>query len=354
MRQVLGMSKTGNLSEALQKVHAPQFIFLMATAERFEAQVKELYKRYPDVPQIGCVGVGYGNRDWADGGVSVIAFEDGVNATVNVLEEADACPVRYIQRVENDLRAVGASSENTVCIDICTGNDAVVVTTLHAALEDKKISLIGGTGDAAMVACNGKVYQNASVYALIKNRNGKIKIYKENIYHSMANSKKMLATAVDSTNYGLLSLDGRPAQTVYQDLLGIGEKDVVSQTFKNPLGCVNGEDTYIISVKEIGAGKSLSCYKRTNQSDVLEILELDDYETVVRNTVAKIKSDFTKVSGVFAVNCIFRYLFFNEQNYWKKYLEEMEKTGNFAGLVSFGEHFEKYHVNQTMCCVVFE
>ena len=354
MKQIYGMSKQGNLAEALQKVRTPQFLFLMSTADKLEAHVKELYERYPDVPQIGCVGTGYGNRQWAENGVSVVSFEDGVEAVANVLEQADECPVRYIKRLEDDMRRIGADAKNTVCIDICTGNDAVVVTTLHAALEERGISLIGGTGDAAVTACNGRVYRNASAYALIRNRNGRVKVYKENIYKSMAGSREMLVTAAEPKNYGLLELDGHPAQTVYQNLLGIPEEDIVSQTIRNPLGYVSGDDIYIISIKETSRGKGLICFKRTSESDVLSLLELDDYREVVQNTVAAIQQDFSKVSGVFAINCTFRYLFFKEQHYWQEYLDAMEKTGNFMGVVGFGEHFEKHHVNQTMCCAVFE
>lgn len=76
--------------------------------------------------------------DQCDGkGVSVTAFE-GVEAVTDVLEQASIMPVKYISRVEKALQKINASSENTVCIDFCTGNDAAVLTTMYSILEKRK------------------------------------------------------------------------------------------------------------------------------------------------------------------------------------------------------------------------
>ena len=61
--------------------------------------------------------------------------------------------------MEKALQKINASSENTVCIDFCTGNDAAVLTTMYSILEKKKISLTGGTGDGGKVSVNGTVYK---------------------------------------------------------------------------------------------------------------------------------------------------------------------------------------------------
>lgn len=53
-------------------------------------------------------------------------------------------PVKYIERMEQDLKNVHASSKDTVCIDLCTGNDACVLTTIHSILGKAGIPLVGG------------------------------------------------------------------------------------------------------------------------------------------------------------------------------------------------------------------
>lgn len=38
---------------------------------------------------------------------------------------------------------------------------------------------------------------------------------------------------------------------MYEDILHIKEKDITTQTFKNPFGKVQGDDVCIISIKEV-------------------------------------------------------------------------------------------------------
>ena len=78
------------------------------------------------------------------------------------------------------------------------------------------------------------------------------------------------------------------------------------------------------------------------------------YKAIVKNTIQTIRKDFPKISAVFSINCLFRYLLFNENNYMQEYLYEMGTLGNHAGLVGYGEHYNNQFVNQSMACVVFE
>ena len=135
--------------------------------------------------------------------------------------------------------------------------------------------------------------------------------------------------------------------------LHVTEKEILTQTFKNPFGKINGDDTCIISIKEVN-GDALTCFRQVNDSDVLILLELGDYKEIVKNTIRQIRQDFPKISAVFSVNCLFRYLLFTENHYMKEYLNEMAALGNHAGLVGYGEHYNNRFVNQSMTCVVFE
>ena len=101
-------------------------------------------------------------------------------------------------------------------------------------------------------------------------------------------------------------------------------------------------------------GNALTCFRQVNDSDVLILLELGDYKAIVRNTIQTIRNDFPRVSAVFSVNCLFRYLLFTENHYMQDYLKEMSVLGHHAGLVGYGEHYNNQFVNQSMTCVVFE
>lgn len=189
-------------------------------------------------------------------------------------------------------------------------------------------------------------------YAIVKNNHGRVKAYKENIYHQLGNYR-FIASQTDKANYKIGQLNGMPAKQVYQNILRISENQIQTQTFKNPFGKINGDDTCIISIKEV-SGNALTCFRQVNDSDVLIMLQLGDYKEIVRNTIQTIKQDFPKVSAVFSVNCLFRYLLFSENHYMDEYLHEMSALGSHAGLVGYGEHYNNRFVNQSMTCVAFE
>lgn len=351
MRQFFGSSQDGNLSRAVSGLKNPEFLILMSNKDQFEAHVHELEKMFPGVPSIGCVGMSYSTH-MVERGCSVVAFQKGVKAAADVLLHASTMPVQYIDRVRRAMKEVEASRQNTVCIDFCAGNDASVVTTLNSALKSRGIPLIGGTGDAGKVSANGKVYEDAVAFALVKNLNGRVKTYKENIYHQYGDYR-FIASNTDRSNYIIGSLNGYPAAQVYKDILKVSDKGVLSRTFKNPLGKLNGDDVCIISIKDV-QGNALACYRQVNDSDVLTLLELGDYESIIRDTIEQIANDFPRRSAVFSINCLFRYQLFNDQKYMNRYLQQMSSLGSHAGLIGYGEHFNDRFVNQSMTCAVFE
>ena len=292
MKQIYRVDKSGNLAQAISEITAPKLLLLMSNNEQFEQHVEELERHFPGVPSIGCIGGSYGGQTVvADNGVAVIAMEGNLSVVTNVLEQASTMPVKYIGRLEEDINKVAASENNTICIDFCSGNDACVLTTIYSVLGKKHISLVGGTGDGGKVSVNGKIYADADAYALIRNNDGKIKVYKENIYKQVP-ACRFIASKTDRSKYLIGELNGRPARKVYQDILNIGDKEMATQTFKNPLGKMNGQDICIISIKEV-VGDKLECYRQVNDSDVLTLLELQDISHVVENTINQIKKDFT-------------------------------------------------------------
>lgn len=351
MKQFFGMSQDGNLNDAVRGLNNPQLILLLSNTDQFEKHVKQLESLYPKIPSIGCIGMSYDNKI-IEKGVGIVAFQDGVKAAANVLEEASSMPVKYIERLEQDVENVDGSQWDTVCIDFCSGNDACVLTTIHSVLKQRNISLMGGTGDAGKVSANGKIYEDAVAYALIRNSSGRVKTYKENIYHPMEDYH-FIASKTNKADYVLGALNGKPAKQVYQDILHVTDEEILTQTFKNPFGKLNGNDTCIISIKDIKEN-ALTCYRQVNDSDVLVLLELGDYKKIVKDTIWKIKNDFPTISAVFSVNCLFRYLLFTENNYMQEYLNEMQALGNHVGFVGYGEHYNNQFVNQSMTCVVFE
>lgn len=351
MKQFFGMSQSGDLKKAAQGLKDPQVILLMSNDSQFESHVEELERLFPGVPSIGCIGMSYDTR-MVEKGVGVVAYYGGVAAAANVLEKVSVMPVKYINRLERDVEKVGAAGNDTACIDFCSGNDACVLTTMYSVLKHRGIPLAGGTGDAGKVSANGKVYEDAVAYVLVKNKGGKVKAYKENIYKEMQ-QHRFIASKTDKAKYMIGELNGQPAKQVYQNILHVTEQQITTQTFRNPFGRLTGDDVCIVSIKEV-EGNALTCFRQVNDSDVLVLLELGDYKKTVKDTIQQIRHDFPKISAVFSVNCLFRYLLFTENHYMQEYLQEMGTLGNHAGLVGYGEHYNNRFVNQSMTCVVFE
>lgn len=350
MKQVYGKSDRGDLKEALSGISNPDAIIMISNGKQFEQHVKELQELYPNVPSIGGTGHFYG-RTVKEGGVGIIALS-GVKAVAGVMTHASNMPVHDVAALQKNVSAVGANAKDTVCIDICTGNDACVLTSMDSVLGKSHISLIGGTSMDPFVSYNGNVVPDASAYILIKNMGGRVKVYKENLYRPLDDTR-FIASKTDRSKYYIGELNGKSAKEVYKNHLGISDSDIATQTFKNPFGKVTGKDICIISLKEVD-GNGLSCYRQVNDSDVLTLLDMQDFREITAETMNEIRNDFSRISGIISVNCVFRYIVFNDNNYTAEYLESMSRLGCSAGFFANGEHYNGQFVNQSMSCVVFE
>ncbi|MBO6213931.1 MAG: hypothetical protein J6N76_00170 [Lachnospiraceae bacterium] len=351
MKMFYGTGASGKVSEALRGVSSPKLIIMTSPAELFEENVAALEKAYPGVPSIGCIAMGYQNKV-EEKGVTITAFTEGVTCAAGVLEEVSKAPAKFISRLKDDISRIKPGNNNTAIIDFCSGNDAGVLNTLSLLIKNHNLQLMGATGDAGKVSANGKIYEDGMAYALIKNEGGKVKAYKENIY-TPREGVRLIASKTNKSKYYIGELNGRPAKQVYMNLTGCDEKGIENQTFTNPLGKMIGDDICIVSLKGI-EGNGLTCYRQVNDSDILTLLEMNDPMDIAQNTVDSIKNDFNRVSGIYSVNCAFRYILLQDRGQLGDYLSKIASVGTSCGLVGYGEHYNGQFVNQTMTCVVFE
>lgn len=353
MKQFIGYSAKGNLHEALRGLMDPKFIILCVTDKsHLKEYAQELEEAFPMVPSIGCVGKGYSGNTVVEEGLIVTAFTGEVSAVNGVLTHVTTMPMRDVLEFEKQVKKAEVKKDQTVCIDFCSGNDEMVLTTISSVLAKYHIQLTGGTAWEGLVCCNGIVYEDACVYGIITNQLGKVKVYKENLYERTDMS--YLVTKANPEENIIKELDGKPCDKVYQQALRIDVKDIEEQTFLNPLGRKIGGETYIISVKERAENGALTLYRKAYPKDIVYILKLGDYKEINQRTIAAISQDFKEISGIFSVNCILRYLLFNKENYTSTYFSRMARLGTHSGLIGLGEHYNSQFINQTMSCVVFE
>ena len=351
MKQMTGRSPSGDVLEATRDFDKDPSLLLMYTGEdTFEDAVRSLHTLYPDVPFIAAPAHYYDVSD-SDKGVEVCALY-GAKVITGVMRSVSTVPSRDIVSFKKNVADIGAGKDNTICIDMCTGNDACVLSTISDVLMQHGIHLSGGTvKPGCPVAVNGTVYTDSCVYALIRNLSGRAKVYKENIYRPLG-EHRFIASSTDRSRYYIGELNGRPAKIVYEDICRINDDTVSERTFRNPFGKMIGKDIFIVSVSGI-SGDGLTCYRQVNDSDVLTLLELKDYKAIVRQTIDIIRTDFPRIAGIISVNCILRQQLFENDGYKAEYLKEMSFAPHI-GFFSYGEHYENQFINQTMSCAVFE
>ncbi|MBQ8978603.1 MAG: FIST C-terminal domain-containing protein [Oscillospiraceae bacterium] len=351
MKQIIGRSLEGDVREAVRGLEpAPSMLLMYSDKEHFEENVLTLEKLYPGVPSISGPGIFYGYGH-SPRGVGVCALY-GVEAVTGVMHNVSTAPVTDIGSLKRNCMSIGAGNENTVCLTLCTGNDACALTTLYSVLSHHGIHVSGGAVEAGQsVAYNGIICPDSLVYAIVKNPMGKAKVYKENIYRPMG-EERYIASHTDPSTYYIGELNGKPAKLLYEELLHITDDQVTDSTLVNPFGRIVGNDIYIVSVSGT-LGDGLTCYREVNDSDVLVLLELKDIKSTVRHTIDRIHSDLSRVSGMISVNCFFRYNLFEMEGYLEDYLREMAIAPH-CGFFGYGEHYNGQFINQSMSCAVFE
>jgi hypothetical protein len=362
MRTFIGRG-TGTPEEAVRKatlgIGEPTAIFFLAGYGIAAGVAEDLHRMFPNIPSMGTIGTRLTNGNVEDQGVSVVAFYGDAKVSCGLIRELSKCPIACSDEVEAKVSEVMPGRENTVCIEFCTNDEEKLVTTFTACFEKKNISLIGGTvfgapeGKPTVVAYNGELFEDACVYALVKNTTGKIKVFKENIYKKASDSYHF-ATKVDTSKKAVLELDGRPAADVYSKEIGISRNEIVGNVLQNPMGRAVGNEVYISSMNDMDARGAIYNFKRINKNDCIYFLSLGDYKNIEGETRKHIKDEMPKISLVFSVDCIYRYLLYKGDHYFDTYARDMASLGNHMGLVSGGEQFNNQHVNQTMVCAVFE
>lgn len=362
MRDYIGIGLSDDIKESVEQatdgLMHPKVIFVFAEYSKFEESICLMQEKYPNIPIVGTTGYCFANKNIIRNNIVIWAINEGIDVEVGVLENISKFPIKDIKSLEENIGKINAGNDNTVCIEFCTGAEEKIVSTINSAISKKNIPLIGGTSQGAndkgikCVSLNGKVYSDTCVYALIKNLNGKIKTYSENIYKEK--SGNFIATKVDVPNRRILELNGKKAGQVYCETLGITKNQINDCVLTNPLARVIGKEDFVIAIKLVDDEDALNCYKRVNQNDVLNILELQNYKEAIQNTLDRIKADFANISFIFSIDCIYRFLLFETMNFTKEYSNIMGSIGQHIGIVGEGEQYINQHVNQTMICVVFE
>ncbi len=344
---------------ATKGLHEPKAIIFVSPFDMAGEVAAILKEAYPGVPSIGTVGTKLANGQVSDKNIAVLGLFEDAKVSCGVIEHISRCPVAYAGAIEKRIAEISPGREDTVCIEYCTGEEEKLVTTFTSFFEKRNIRLVGGTvfgvpdGKKPIVAYDGALYEDACVYAIIKNTAGRVRVYKENIYEKRSDLHHF-ATKVDVKRKALLELDGRPAAEVYSKEIGIPKNQIIDNVLMNPMGRAVGDQVFISSMLSMEADGALLNYKRINKNDCIYFLSLGDYKEKERETREQIKEDMRHISLVISIDCAYRYVLYDGEGYFNTYAKEMATLGQHMGVVGGGEQYNNQHVNQTMVCAVFE
>lgn len=336
------------------------FIVYCTDDRRFGEISEKLHEKLPDIQMIGTTGFMLNKNGSFAEGISAIGFGDHeVEVHTGALRHVDVCPIKYLSDLSSAVEKIKPKYKNNVCFACSTGYEEKVVSTMKICLEEAGIRLVGGTAGNTEpdgpkhVACNGEVLTNATVYAVIGSKMGAIEIFKENLYHARKTSHAV--TKVSEDKRTIYEIDGRKAMDVYEEELGYTKATVTDGIFKNPLCRIVGADGYITAIFSFNQDRSISTYKNILENDLIAFTDIaPEYQNYIENNMRQLTNSHS-VAGILSVNCILRYLLFEQNHYTSAYAEMMNNMSRNChwGVVGDGEQYVEQHINQSMVCVIF-
>ncbi len=356
----------GAVQEACAGLRAPKFIWFTSGVENFESYTQEIYARFPQSIVLGTTTIAAFCKDGAfRDTLLVLGIENGIACAGDVLEEADRCPLKYVDRVKRCADQVGSGrGDDTICFEASTGLiscEELVLSTLNSVLLKRKIAVFGGTAgdkgkaEKTLVSFNGAIRDKSCVFVILRNLGGAIHLYRENIYKPM--SDIFTATKVDARNRRVLEFDDRPAAEIEAGVHGLRVADMGAKILDSyPLGRIIGKDMYIVANETVEADqRTMRYHARVYENSQVVVLEPDDYRAVNQRTIAQVKREVPQPSLSLMVNCLARTLLFTGDGYVDTFARSMGSAlGNYVGFGGYGEQLREQHFNQTMILAVFE
>ncbi|WP_069999022.1 FIST signal transduction protein [Cellulosilyticum sp. I15G10I2] len=350
------------VAEATTGFRLPKLILFFSDVEHFEGYTKAMGEQFKDSIILGSsTFAGFCKEGAYKSGLIALGIEEGIECYADVLEEVDRYPLKYVDRVTECISKFRDTS-NTVCFEISSALiscEELVLSTLNAVLTKKNIPLFGGSAgdygraEKTMISFNGKLYNNACVFVLIKNLGGKIRFYRENIYKPTQHY--FTATKVDVRNRIVYEYNNRPAAKVVAEALNTTIEGLPRYLDSYPLGRIIGSDMYIIANQMVTQNNGMSYHARVYNNSQMVLLEPDDYKNVIHQTIEQVKREIPKPSLAIMVNCLARSMLFEQDDYLNEFARKMSTAlGDYIGFAGYGEQLNEQHFNQTMVLAVFE
>lgn len=355
-------SAVDEVSRQIAKNGVPKLILFSSDYENFTFYSEALSEQFMHSTVIGMTTyIGFSSKGYGEGDLTAMALASGIECAAGVLPEITRYPMKYTSRIETAVDGL-SSGENCCCLEFTTafkGCEELVMDTFRYVLEPKGIPVFGSSAGAGegikrtLVSLDGITYDEACVFVIIHNINGKVVLYRENIFRPTEHF--FVATAVDCDERKVYEYDGKPAAAVVANALRVPVEELPERLVRHPVGRVEGKNIYITENDDVCADGALTYYARIYNYTKVVLLEPDDIEKVWEATERYVKQKLGMPSFCIIVNCLARSRYFLEENKFNAYNSRLEKGyRNYIGISGYGEQMNFQHFNQTMLIAAFE
>ena len=342
----------------------PELVIFAADNKNFNFYSRRLALAYPRATVIGSTNILIcSRRQYSETGVSVIAITDCLKVSAGIIMAVSRHPKRYVNSINKALDEF-SSTRDLCCFEVNTsenGCEELLMDTFDSAIGKRNIPIVGYSAsksrdgsERALVSLNGEVYEEACIFAFIKNKNGRIGIFKENMFKPSGHS--FFTTDVDCEERRVYEYDGAPAAQMVSSALGISVKRYIKDSFCYPMGRVENDDMTIISPKQVKEDGSIIYHSRIYNNTKMELLEPKKSLTRVwRETAEAVDEAMNEISFCIIINCYSRSDYFIEQGIMDEFVENLDRNyPNYFGISCHGEQHDYKHHNETMLVVAFE
>ena len=323
---------------------------------------KYLHEAFPEAISIGSsTFINFSSVGFSHSGLSVMAIYSGIECAAGLIYEVNRHPKNYKMHIKNALSQI-SSLENTCCMEFTTpfsDSEELVLDTFKEAFEDKDIPLFGGssgisdTTKQGLVALNGDIYVNTCAFVFIHNQNGKIYLFRENIFKSTPH--QFIATDVECEERTVYEYDDQPAADVLAKALNVDLEGLQEILPAHPMGRIVDNQMFITESNKVFPDGSISYFSRVYNHTKMVLLEVADFETVWKETANTIHKEILAPSFTISINCLSRTKLFEKENKLYHFISTLKSNyGDFIGLSGYGEQLNFIHLNQSMVIAVFE
>ena len=369
-RCLVALSGTGikedDFDACYQKISSqnssPKILIFFSDYQDLWYYAKQLKEKFPEALSIGAsTCINFSTEGYSEKGLSVMAIYNGVECSCGLIYEVSRHPKNYSQHIRDALKAL-TSTDNTCCLEFTTSGfrcEELVLDTFEDILKDTNIKIAGSTAGSnvdektSLVALNGDIYVETCAFIFIHNLEGKIQLYRENIFRPTTHQLRI--TDVDCEEQRVYEFENKPAAEVLRNILNVDKENLLQTLKTNPIGRIEGDNILISEAKEILPDDSIIYYTRLYNMTRLVLLEIDHFDSVWDETQKHMKKLLPSPSFSIAVHCCSRTKLLQSKNRFDDFTSRLTQTlGKYIGVSGYGEQIMFNNLNQSLVLIAFE